>query len=383
MKNFIYILACIALCSCKSTSHGESAVKTISVDFSDMKDSGKEKDLFSSYKIVPLETNDSCLISEIIKVILWQDRIFILDGYLTASVVIFDSSGKWINTISRKGQGPDEYLRVSDIFVDEEEQLLCILCPANQKLMLFDKNGQLQKQEKLPNRLIFMEKTSEGYVACAHNLSTPPLYNSNIYTLSSDFKIKSQHFEIPKEWESRSSGYNTKFAKYKSDIYYYPSFSNIVYRISNDYVSEFYKYDFGKYNFPEEWKSAQHHFSSNRDIQAENRYIQSVRSFTETDDNIYAMVLFEGSYKLVTYSKKDETVRTTLLLNNPFIATGFGSACALTETCLIAQQEAGRIIHVMESLKERNDRKTLDILKAAIPGDIKDDDNPVLFIYYF
>jgi hypothetical protein len=384
MRNFIYILACIALCSCKSTSHEESAVKTISVDFSKMKDSGKEKDLFSSYKIVPLETNDSCLIGEITKVVLWQDRIFILDFYKTVSVFIFDSSGKWINTISRRGQGPDEYVNLTDIFFDEEAQLLCLVCRSNQKLMLFDKNGQLKKQEKLPNIwFFFMETTLKGYVACANNTSTPPLYNSNIYTLSSDFEIKSEHFEIPKEWESKALGSTTTFAKFKSNIYYFPQLNNMIYKISNDSVYEFYKYDFGKYNFPEEWKRSEAFFPSNGHNQNLDRYIHKLEYFAETDNNIFLIVLFEGSLKLVTYSKKDETARATLLLDNPFIDIEFGSVCALTETCFIAQIEARWIIHSIEYAKEHNDQKTLDALKMAIPGDIIEDDNPVLCIYYF
>jgi hypothetical protein len=374
----------ITLCGSKSASREESAVKTISVDFSKMKNSEKEKGLFSSCKIVPLETNDSCLIGRINKVILWQDRIFILDHYQTASVFIFDGSGKWINTISRRGQGPDDYADLTDMFFDEQEQLLYLVCRFNQKLMLFDKNGQLQKQEKLPGiRLWYMEKTPEGYVACANNASTPPSYNSNIYTLSSDLKIQSRHFEIPKEWEYNSLGSSTMFAKYKSDVYYFPPLNNTVYRISNNSVSEFYKYDFGKYNFPEAWKSVEYIFDSKRDVQALNRYVQGLKYFAETDNNIYSIVLFEGSYKLVTYSKKDETVRATLLLDNPFINTKFGDVCALTATCIVAEKDASIIMYAMELAKENNDRKTLDILKAAIPGDIRDDDNQVLFIYYF
>jgi hypothetical protein len=248
--------------------------------------------------------------------------------------------------------------------------------------MLFDKNGRLQKQEKLPDVwLFFMEKTSEGYVACANNTSIPPSYNSNIYTLSSDFKIKSEHFKIPKEWESNALGLKTRFAKYKSDTYYFPQLNNIVYRISNDSVYEFYKYDFGKYNFPEEWKIKETFFNGyNPNL---NRYVQDVSYFAETENNIYSIVVFEGSYKLVSYSKKDEKVRTTLLLNNPFIKIGFGDVCALTETCLIAEIRASSIIRGMEYLKEHNDRKTLDVLKTAIPGEVKEDDNPALCFYYY
>ena len=59
-------------------------------------------DIFSRVTIIPLETNDSSLIRDITKVIPFDDKFYILD-YISAEILFFNKSGKYLNKISDKG----------------------------------------------------------------------------------------------------------------------------------------------------------------------------------------------------------------------------------------------------------------------------------------
>ncbi|MDR2425382.1 MAG: 6-bladed beta-propeller [Prevotellaceae bacterium] len=67
-------------------------------------------DVETEWDIVPLETTDDCLISQISRVIFQNEMYYILDN--TSMIYLFNSSGKYLRKLDRKGQGPGEYLSI-------------------------------------------------------------------------------------------------------------------------------------------------------------------------------------------------------------------------------------------------------------------------------
>lgn len=75
-------------------------------------------DKIDSCRFLLLETNEKCLIGEIIKILVTDKHIFIIDN--NKKLFVFDTNGKFLNTIGSIGPGPDEHLTISDFYVDEE-----------------------------------------------------------------------------------------------------------------------------------------------------------------------------------------------------------------------------------------------------------------------
>lgn len=75
-------------------------------------------DLFSSIDLVPLETKEKCLVvyTPFPKIILKDSVIFISGNTLYA----FNVSGKFLNQIGTKGQGPQEYLHSTRFFINTD-----------------------------------------------------------------------------------------------------------------------------------------------------------------------------------------------------------------------------------------------------------------------
>ena len=87
-------------------------------------------DIFSKATIIPLETNDSSLIRNITKIIPFNNKFYILD-YIKAEILFFDESGRYLSKIRDKGDGPNQYVNISDFDIDRSRNILICLSPVN------------------------------------------------------------------------------------------------------------------------------------------------------------------------------------------------------------------------------------------------------------
>lgn len=68
---------------------------------------------------VSLETTDSSLLGGISKVLYKNNRFYVLDK-MSGGVYIFNRKGKFLSSIVKSGEGPDEYIELMDMDVDAE-----------------------------------------------------------------------------------------------------------------------------------------------------------------------------------------------------------------------------------------------------------------------
>lgn len=71
--------------------------------------------------IIPLETKDECLFRKIFNLYVSDKYVFLNEG---GAVFQFDRSGKYMQSISRLGQGPGEFNYCQGLGVDESSQLI-------------------------------------------------------------------------------------------------------------------------------------------------------------------------------------------------------------------------------------------------------------------
>lgn len=90
------------------------------------------------FEVIPLETIDESIISEISKVKIHDNRFYIQDRQQQV-IFIFDQNGKYINKINRRGRGPGEYIAINDFDIYNG----CIyIISAAAKLLRYDLNGK-------------------------------------------------------------------------------------------------------------------------------------------------------------------------------------------------------------------------------------------------
>ena len=64
------------------------------------------EDILDSIKIVCFETKDESILSQVIGMVITEDRIFVYDLYQMGSIAIFDNNGKFIKRLVRGRELP-------------------------------------------------------------------------------------------------------------------------------------------------------------------------------------------------------------------------------------------------------------------------------------
>lgn len=128
---------------------------------------------------IPLETNESILVGNIDKLLIYEDRIYILDIYKAKSVFIFDIKGLFIKKISLYGNNSTEYKFLRDMELDIPNRQIVLYDRNGGKLLLFDLNGNFIRTQRLGFRFSNFKILSNGnYLFYTDN--NPNDFNSEI-----------------------------------------------------------------------------------------------------------------------------------------------------------------------------------------------------------
>ncbi|MDR1331069.1 MAG: 6-bladed beta-propeller, partial [Tannerella sp.] len=90
----------------------------------------------SELAYIPLETGEHCLLKEIRDVFPIGDCLLVSDFN---NLYMFDRQGKYIRKISQQGQGPDDYVRVSTVIVDDASGEFYLV--TNGKMLKYTRDG--------------------------------------------------------------------------------------------------------------------------------------------------------------------------------------------------------------------------------------------------
>ena len=158
MKKMFFVLAISSLlvgCSGQATDSKECIIvgsNTASYDANQLSAT------LSHFDLIPLETNDSCLISDIDVIKKRNNRYYIQSGrkYLH----VFDENGKFLQKIGNIGEGPGEYSILSDFDVDKESVYLL----ASHKLYVYDLSGEFQKEIRLKDNVRTIKCVDGGFL---------------------------------------------------------------------------------------------------------------------------------------------------------------------------------------------------------------------------
>lgn len=151
----VLLLTIVVLYGCIDDK--KNVKKTINENFIDLNFDIEDSKSFnystlvdSQYTIVPLETNDKCLISEVTKLDFRNSRFFILD-YYAKSIFIFDKSGNFLDKVFSVGLGPGEYLEITNMTVSDS--MIIVIDNRSGKQICYSYTGDFIKESRLYNKI--------------------------------------------------------------------------------------------------------------------------------------------------------------------------------------------------------------------------------------
>lgn len=140
----MFILIILTFWSCnskhnlKTSSNSNTNVQIFNLE--NFTDELSDSLIIKELKYIPLETRDECLMSSVQKILVVDNKIYILDNDVANSIFVFSIEGKFIYKINKQGKGPGEYLSVTDFDVDNFGNIF-VNDQMSRKIIKYSDNG--------------------------------------------------------------------------------------------------------------------------------------------------------------------------------------------------------------------------------------------------
>lgn len=283
LKYFVFLICFIFLSSCKkSESHvwDEKGELWNCTEFSD--DSLVLSTLVKSYRLLPLETNDTSLLGGINKIVYQDSLVYLLDKRFTSKVFAFSANeGKFVRKFGEIGNGPGEYSNIDDFSIDEKKRKIYMLADRN-RLITYTLDGDYVMEKQLPFMATHFEYMMNRFFFIC-DLSD----EDNLLITDINLNLLSSHF--PNDvYKSNYRILIHPLQKKENELLFHRFLDNRIYRINHDgELSIAYHIEFGA-------NSMCHEDIGNltekelKDMMKTK--VGNVKYFTETDK--YAFILF-------------------------------------------------------------------------------------------
>ena len=241
----LYILLVVLLASCSSKP--QVGVSELNINLKDV-----QTIIMDTNKIVSLETNDSSLLYDICGLYELDNKYFI---WSRSMIKVFDKKGKYLYNFSEKGQGPDEYVSLSCVFVKDNN--VCAYDLDRGILLSFNLEGRLKKSQRIvvadgsPSPVNIIPFGKEHYLCIngfrgGDNVKTP-----SISIWNSDFtkqdtvtgRLRKNGFMIA-DWLYADVNGN--------QILYWEPMKDTLFTVKDKIISPMYAINFGDYAIPAE-----------------------------------------------------------------------------------------------------------------------------------
>ena len=139
MRNTVIVILVLITASCE---YSPRSIKEIQGGIEKIHVGNPENvfisEIFDSISYIPLKDSEShSLMSEVSKLEKVDSLFFILDKNVQ-KLYIYNDSGSFLKTVGRIGQGPGEYVTISDFSVDYKKKEILILDRSGRKIIKYD-----------------------------------------------------------------------------------------------------------------------------------------------------------------------------------------------------------------------------------------------------
>lgn len=246
----ILLAASVALFAVLPSCSKSGKISTISYDFAMGQEVGADfSELFEYVDGFQIEESDSTMFNFISVCGILGDNV-VLDG--RGKICTIDGRGKAVSIFSRKGRGPQEYLSIASIDVDESEGTVYVQDISEKKRILkYSLTGDFRGEFPL-------KRTPSGIL-----LNNGCLYTANLADSASRYSVYSMDsMELIAESSALKKRpktaiiYSDKIFSVGESVLYQMALTDTVYRLCQDRMEPFLHIDFGKYEMPIEYRAS-------------------------------------------------------------------------------------------------------------------------------
>lgn len=192
-------------------------------------------------RYIPLETKEECLIGSIHKLESDDSSIFIFDRNNGSALRFSQKDGSFLCRYGAKGRGPGEYVTLAEMSVNKKKKEVCLIDFDQYKLMFFNYDGVLLREEPLYygfSRIEFFENTMILHTHHSDNTMAPSINNNRLVLAQFDQTPLYVGFSFPKSLNQFSQGEKHCFITCKDEVYYNHVLSDTIWQIKENGTCE-------------------------------------------------------------------------------------------------------------------------------------------------
>jgi hypothetical protein len=288
-------------------------------------------------------------------------------------VHVFDSQGKFIFKIDKRGQGPGEYPFLDDIYINSFTGHLELLC-AMGFVYEYDLSGKFVKMTRVTNehlRAVHEIISLDKNITVFHARAEP---KKIFYYSLEKGEILHEEFD-----ENRYLGSfaDYSFYRYNGDWHFFRPFDNHVYKVGNEHLEEVYAWNFGKLNqdfrkarFSQDaWNNPPKMFE-----EANALFPWRIFALGQTNKYVIAQFILKGKFVNVIY---DKTIQQCKYI--PLFAESVGlKPYLVTNEYVLSFCNPGELEqYLTEDMLDEPNREIFNELIHST------DANPIIIKYYF
>lgn len=212
--------------------------------------------IIKNKKYIKLDgTNEDYFFKKIDKVVITNNNIYVLDKRLK-KLIVFDTVGVGLGCVGRRGQGPGEYLQITDFSVNERGDIYFIDGTLDKdRVFVFDKYRKFVSVKKIPFEANVIQCLPDDKLlfALAPWNKKREYASRKIAVTNLEFAIERIYGEYDEYVDNNFGISHYLFINTGDRILYNKPIDNYVYEISLDgQLQKAYFFNFGKKNVPNE-----------------------------------------------------------------------------------------------------------------------------------
>jgi len=206
-------------------------------------------DIIEEVRFIPLETNKEALIAYYNNIMIYDDKIYIIDNLQGSGsgLFIFDMNGKFLNKIGQKGGGPQDFGLPSGFDIARNGNYFMVYDNWKRRNMYYDMDGNFLKKSNVSFRQFFTFGILPSNTVVSvtgksdhnHHLGDYDKYRlvfsdtlGNINKFGFEFD---DNMNLPVGWSS--------IYRYNNELLYYQQYANSIYSVTDTLIREKYRID--------------------------------------------------------------------------------------------------------------------------------------------
>ena len=244
MKKFLFTIPAVLLLSC-AANNGNNIINA------SLPNAGEDilswLDIFPDTEMIRLTGEQLPILSPWSELIVSNNTYYVIDPRHTHQIHRFNQNGNYLNSIGSQGRGPNEYLHLTDVMVDDNGNIT-IHSVGESSLLTYSPEGLFLERKELsysPERFASLNGFNYHYMGTAGAGMDYRLYVT-------DKSGETIGALLPSPTAPSTPSTRT-FSQYGSTLNLCPSEGNDIYQLKDGKMEIKYSFNFGIYTIPDEY----------------------------------------------------------------------------------------------------------------------------------